>query len=112
MKFRNGFVSNSSSSSYVIYGFFEKDLSEEDREKVQPGKYDWENGISKYTYGSEGEIFGKSLAYWDDESDFVNINLDPENLRNIREEVKERFKKYNVEITDDMFGTIGTTYYN
>jgi len=114
MKFRAGFVSNSSSSSYIVYGFLEDELSEDDKKKVAFHKFDWENGgLTEYVHGSDGDILGEVLASWGEEdTEVLEIDTSPSNLKNIRENVKEAFKKCGVILSDDIFKILATTYYS
>ncbi len=110
MKVRKGFVSNSSSSSYVIYGFFSEDLPEDIGEKWDEVRD--RDRLWKYYYGCEGDIIGRSLEHWED-TEVLTLDLSEDRLKDIREEIKKLFKeKLDFDVPDDMFKLIGSTWYD
>ena len=88
MKIRNGFVSNSSSSSFVIIGIRLND-KKVDVEKVEALKLDYD-----YVEGSNSFLVGKQLARWSDgECDVSETSFDK-----IQEEIV-KLKPKLVELT-------------
>lgn len=121
MKIRNGFVSNSSSSSFIVYGFYSEDLPAEIGEKFDEGRQ-LEDGkypdfYYDYVCGYDGDIIGKQLACFENcdswDPDKFSERFSKENFVKYKAEVKKVFKeRFNYDIPDDLFKIITTTYYN
>lgn len=114
MKIRSGFVSNSSSSSFIVYGFFSDDLPEEIYERIENENVSedfWD--LVERSYDSDGTIVGKRILWFEN-----NAYIDPqvfsqENLNKKKEEIKDIFKKeFNYTPSDTMFKLIGRAYYD
>ena len=112
MKFRKGFVSNSSSSSYLIYGFFTEDLPEEVADRYDEIKWD---EFDDNVYGYDSDICGKYIEGWED-CEVINTDqmLNRINQADMyKKELKTKFKSlFNYDLPDDIFKFIATTYYN
>jgi adenylate cyclase class IV len=104
MKIRNGFVSNSSSSSFVIYGkAFEREELEDViiQLKNLPTNYFTDNEEEDNYYELLDDILSEEFTWHIDENDdsttYVGIELieinEDETLRQFRARVKETFKK-------------------
>ena len=112
MKIRNGFVSNSSSSSYIIYGFFTEDLPEEVADKYDEIKWDeFEDNV----YGYDSDICGECIEGWEDcttvDTDKMISRINQADL--YRKELQDKFKKvFDYDLPDEVFKFIATTYYN
>jgi hypothetical protein len=92
MKIRNGFVSNSSSSSFVILGavIAAKDYNEEIHEK---------NGIKNiYNDYKDQYYVGKLLAYGDPEDSTFNGNLSLDEINQYIDEISEKINVPKSEI--------------
>ena len=113
MKVRKGFVSNSSSSSYLVYGFFQDDLPTEIAERWNEEREN-EGILWDYICGYDNEIIGADLAHWSDTVILMDLLDDAkEILEEKKAEVKKVFKDvFDYDVPDDMFKVIATTYYN
>lgn len=110
MKLRNGFVSNSSSSSFVAIGFF---LTQEEQEAVEEGLYKTieDNGLYFY-FGDEGGLKRGEVAIGKEiytvRSEDMGITESRFSLSEINNEiikeaskVKEFLKEQGVELTSE-----------
>lgn len=112
MKIRSGFVSNSSSSSYLIYGFFLEDLPEEAAEKFEK-KRNEDDDLWDISHGEESNIIGDCIIGWEDMETFSEISISPEKIKSTKDKIKQKIKGYiDYDVPDDAFTFIGTTYWN
>ncbi len=94
MKTRNNFVSNSSSSSFVLVGFHINELEKEFLEKIEK---DYEDGLHDFAekngmdYYSEEEIIGYSLTE-SNEDGMSESELNIASLIDKAEKLSEIFK--------------------
>ena len=109
MKIRNGFVSNSSSSSYIIYGFPSEMLKWDEAKKDRNRDYDddlWDIVFC------EDEVIGESLSYWSDGVEDISLDVSPENLSRCKEKVKRIIKdSLGFDVPDEWFRLMGATWY-
>ena len=82
MKIRNGFVSNSSTSSFILIGYKVKDA---DYEKYQELDLDFTDDEEEKGYC----LVGKEIAAWDEE-DYSSFSISWEKIEQIKKEVKEK----------------------
>lgn len=99
MKIRSGFVSNSSSSSFVLYGVKipQNEIAEETRL----------NGVDCIEDG-RFYLIGKTLAHEIEDMRITEITPDEETLK---ENIKEILSSNGVDMTDKKFGLfVGNDY--
>jgi hypothetical protein len=119
MKIRNGFVSNSSSSSFVLFGVKIKSNSyenvcrllftEEEIDNFLAKNYDWYEIIEEYdkldmlSDGYSGDMyFGKTLTYTDEELNDGNLSI--EEMLEVQNKIKDVLPDYDCKL---YFGTLG-----
>lgn len=98
MKIRSRFISNSSTSSFVVIGWEvkENEISEEQAEKVGLDFYDTESM-------EEGEaLIGEEINCWDEECEIKEVK----NLEKIIKEVKESGKKLGIKKEPSLFSGV------
>jgi len=90
MKFRTGFVSNSSAASFCLFGWKASDLSEEQVETLMAAKH---KDLYSVWHPEDGEILGVGNSYseidhnmdeWQDWHDFVSPPPDKESLQTLQ----------------------------
>ena len=104
MKTRNGFVSNSSSSSFVIVGI-KLEARECDVEKVEKLKLDYD-----YLEGEGCFIVGKELSRWSSDSNGGVKSIDINELQKIAGELTQKLTKLDIEEPQKLQIFFGETY--
>jgi hypothetical protein len=89
MKTRAGFVSNSSSSSFVLLGIKTKDITSAMWNLIE------ENYNTKWTACNEDGYFGLELSHWSDDEYCQNI-LPLDKLSEYVTEVKKTFEQLGI----------------
>lgn len=122
MKTRNGFVSNSSSSSFVCFGFA---LNEEDIKKIESTesykKYDYipdvvnellsEEFDFHHETNTDNNILGITLAYGSDD-DLSGDSVTFQQLTDMAEEIKTQVKEvFNIEVDNSRLKVFSGTKY-
>lgn len=87
MKTRNGFVSNSSSSSFVVVGI-EMEVSDELSEALCEDNSEF-SLLNWYSDNRTGVCC--KIASWDDD-DYSDMEVDLEDVKEIEEKLQKRFK--------------------
>lgn len=115
MKIRNGFVSNSSSSSFCIYGVYPlqhniKQIDEDGEELSNSDKYD-----EIYTLAGKNNLECHSMDSYDDYF-YVGKNLAccPDNMTmgEFKQQVKSKIEELFGPQPDTNYGIYEETYYN
>ena len=99
MKIRSGFVSNSSSSSFVLYGV-----------KIPQNEIAEETRLNGFDCIEDGRFYliGKTLAYGIEDMKITEITPDEETLK---ENIKELLSSYGVDMSEKKFGLfVGNDY--
>jgi len=123
MKIRNGFVSNSSSSSFLVYGFLVEEV-EELRNKLESYDENETLGLNENAENIEDfiwdhrvtnddgdlDVFGVVLSRWEYFKDNIDIDLSrlDKEKKAICEDTKE---KLGVDISSAKFRIIGAHFY-
>jgi hypothetical protein len=87
MKIRNGFVSNSSSSSFVFLGYKVKETSKVDQDSIEDAELECE-----FLEGETFYLVGESLGSWGDD-DWSIGGITPTELSKLSAEIKEKYQK-------------------
>ena len=95
MKIRNGFVSNSSTCSFLLIGYKVKEPDDQ-KSDVFYEKYEKELKLD-YEY-IEGEkyneyVVGKMLAWWNDNDAMDTMDISLDELFKIKEEIKQKMNR-------------------
>ena len=110
MKVRTGFVSNSSSSSFIIQGYMIS--SEEIPEEIKKDFYSLTHNIKGLGAEIDGDDYyiGNVLMHGVDEESVQKLDIEP--IEKIRPKIEKFLKDNKIEIDETNFGIFAGNSYN